>query len=181
MEKKREKKQAREESLKQKTAPKPHIKNTETSKNIFAYLEDDDESEVETNVVLEETKEVEKADTYASILSKPRAEPMKQELIKQEPIKQEEKKSTIFQSQPQNYQIRQTFKFAMKSWADWSDSEDDEDLVKPTMKRQSSIMNAEEYYEDDENMPIEPPKLVRQEAQYGGGIHTSRLIDDEDW
>jgi hypothetical protein len=210
MEKKREKQQAqqiREDSQKNNVNNATN-KKIDAYKNVFACLdseESDDEQQEQQKEqdVVKETKE--EIVTYASILSKPKQEP-KQEpkklelLAKPEPLAKPE---LLAKPEPMNTQAHTTqsytkpaqgnwsFKMSTKSWADWTDSEDEEDLIptKPVLRRQPSIKNHEEEVNEFLNIPVpsEAPKLVRHYAQEGTtytsyGTHTSRLMsDDEDW
>lgn len=204
MEKKREKQQAqqiRQESQKNALINVTN-KKPEVYKNAFACL-DNEESDNEQEELNEPKVEEEKVVTYASILSKPKPEPKQEQklevLVSTQTTPEQAQQTQAQQTQAQQSKPEQTqakgnwtFKMPTKSWADWTDSEDEEDLIpppKPALRRQPSIKNDEEEYIEFLNipMPSEPPKLVRQFAQYGAtyttyGIHASRLInDDEDW
>jgi len=181
MEKKREKQQVR--TLRENT---PTNKNTEkvynynnNNTNVFACLDSDSEDEKEetidqptVNVTLTETPV-----TYASILSKPKPE---QELKSvQEPkleVLPKPDQAPKPDQEPKPKQGNWSFKMPTKSWADWTDSEDEEDLIpptKPVLRRQPSIMNNEEF--DINLLPNEGPKFMRECPKYG-------MIDsDEDW
>lgn len=185
--KKMEKKQQAKEKPKRDFVPVQTQEVKKTYKNKFACLESDDEDEeikevvekIPAPIIVEEKVAV---TTYASVLSKPKSEQKTEPKTQMKVLEQTTQTVTTQQVTTKELikpsENNWAFKFQTKSWADWSDSEDEEDLIKPQLKRQPSIINNEENYDDDDNMPLEPPKLVRQIAQHGG-IHTSRLNDDE--
>lgn len=180
IEKKREKQNARANN----PAPTETVKKSETQKNpqnIFSCLDSyDSDSETETETNVEPRQAISTGHTtYASIVSKPIAAPMP---LKEDPVFEKLEPKVESAPAPKVSQpIQHTFRnFPMKSWADWSDSEDDEDIVppKPVLRRQPSLY--ENYNHNLELLPSEQPKLERHIATYGGR-HTNNLIDNSAW
>jgi hypothetical protein len=198
MDKKRENQIARNNKPALLAEPKKTQQESNNKNNIYSFLDSNDDSDSESekaiiNVPLSSASQVTETlkPTYAGILNLPRPEVQKLEPA----VAVQKLEPAAAQSKPEPVPFKSFRKFPMKSWADWSDSEDEEDLVpppkpelvrqtnqyqtvitKPELRRQPSLYCYED--EDDEYMPLAQPKLVRQYA-YEGSSYSLNDSDDE--
>ena len=155
------------------------------SANQFFVSEDDNDSEEEEEVsktivneypvLCEPAKknEAEVKTSWAAIAAKP-----KETMPVREPeftvltdyIKNAEETKPVIdpKSGPRPYKPKP---IQMKSWADWSDSDDDDEIPSPPVLRRSRNVigynmpnNIEDFLSDDEEMPKFPPVLRRENA-----------------